>query len=80
MQCTALQGMGRHSLEEVVARMRHDFECCEVMLARSGAFLSGPTITPADCFLWALLDMVRSPALSRIWRMHTVLMLCVGQT
>jgi glutathione S-transferase len=58
---THVQGIGRHSLEEVVARMKADFEVCEALLTESGQYLTGETITQADCFLWGLLDMVCIP-------------------
>jgi glutathione S-transferase len=52
--------MGRHSLEEVTQKMKQDLDACEALLQSSGAYLSGPTPTPADCFLWALIDFVRA--------------------
>ena len=54
-----MQGMGRHSLEEVTERLARDLDACQALLQQSGAYLSGATPTAADCMLWALLDMVR---------------------
>ena len=53
------QGIGRHSLEEVTARLTRDLDACQALLQQSGAYLSGATPAAADCMLWALLDMVR---------------------
>ena len=59
--------MGRHSLEEVTAKMAKDLDSCEALLQQSGAYLSGATPAAADCMLWGLLDMVRdSPSISVI--------------
>lgn len=54
-----MQGMGRHSVEEVMSRLAQDFDTFEAMLQHSGSYLSGPTVTAADCMLWGILDMVR---------------------
>lgn len=54
-----MQGMGRHSMEEVMERMDADLAACETLLEDSGAFLTGATPTQADCFLYGLLDHVR---------------------
>ena len=54
-----VQGMGRHSLEEVTAKLAQDLDACEALLQQSAAYLSGTSPTQADCMLWAILDMVR---------------------
>ena len=51
--------MGRHSLEEVTAKLARDLDVCEALLQHSAAYLSGATPAAADCMLWAILDMVR---------------------
>jgi glutathione S-transferase len=53
-------GNGKHSLEEVTAKLKADFDTCEALLHKSGAYLAGPTPTAANCMLWAFLDLVRS--------------------
>lgn len=52
--------MGRHSLEEVKQRLEVDLDACADLLAASGAFLTGASPCQADCFLFALIDAVRS--------------------
>lgn len=54
-----MQGIGRHSSEEVAAKLARDFDTCETLLKKSGAYLSGATPTAADCMLFAIIDMVR---------------------
>jgi glutathione S-transferase len=53
-----VQGIGSFSLEEVTEKLKRDFDACEALLQKSGAYLTGPTPTEADCMLWAFLDVV----------------------
>lgn len=55
----SMQGMGRHSPEEIASKLQADFDVCEALLQQSGAYLTGSTPTEADCILWAFLDIVR---------------------
>lgn len=55
-----MQGMGRHSLEEVRERAKKDLDACAALLQSSGAYLSGETPCQADCFLFALMHLVRA--------------------
>ena len=48
------------ALEEVEVRAGKDFDVVEELLSH-GPFLTGPSPTAADCFLFALLDLVRRP-------------------
>ena len=41
-------------------RMAEELAVCNELLGRSGAYLTGQTPTPADCYLYALIDLVRS--------------------
>lgn len=54
-----MQGMGRHSAEEVRERAKRDLDACSVLLQKSGAYLSGATPCQADCFLFAVMHLVR---------------------
>jgi glutathione S-transferase len=58
-----MQGMGKHSMEEVLERMDADLAACEVLLEDSGAYLTGTTPSQADCFLYGLHDHARSHSL-----------------
>lgn len=53
-----LQGMGRHSLEEVKERLASDLDVCSALLEESGVYLTGSRPCQADCFLFALLHAV----------------------
>jgi glutathione S-transferase len=53
-----VQGIERMPLEEIQGRAAKDFGVCEELLTHH-PFLTGPTPTAADCFLFALLDLVR---------------------
>lgn len=55
-----MQGLGRHSYEFVLERMDQELSACNDMLAESGAYLTGSTPSPADCFLFAIVELVRS--------------------
>lgn len=50
------QGMGRHSIEEVKARLAVDLDACSELLQASGEYLTGSTPCQADCFLFAIID------------------------
>lgn len=54
------QGIGRHSMEYVRERMFEELSACAALLDASGAFLIGGAPAIADCFLFAIIDMVRS--------------------
>jgi glutathione S-transferase len=56
---TVMQGMGKHTMEEVMEKLETDLAVCETLLEDSGAFLTGATPTQADCFLYGILDHVR---------------------
>ena len=58
MRC--MQGLGRHSMNYIRRRMAEELAVCNELLGRSGAYLTGQTPTPADCYLYALIDLVRS--------------------
>lgn len=53
-----LQGVERMTLQEVNDKVGQDFDVCEVFLAE-GPYLAGDSPSLADCFLFALLDLVR---------------------
>lgn len=54
-----MQGIERMTLAEVNEKVGQDFDVCEEFLADS-PFLTGDSPTAADCFLFALLDLVRT--------------------
>lgn len=55
-----VQGVGRHSYEFVRRRIKEELDMCSSLLKASGdRFLTGDTPTPADCYLFAIIDTVR---------------------
>lgn len=57
-----MQGIERMTPKEVEDKAAKDFGVCEELLSHS-QYLTGSTPTAADCFLFALLDLVRLPFL-----------------
>lgn len=53
-----IQGMGRHTMEEVRVRVAKDLDACVALLESSGDLLTGATPCQADCFLFALIHLV----------------------
>jgi glutathione S-transferase len=53
------QGVGRHSMQFVKQRMAEELDLCSYLLAKSGAFLTGNTPCQADCWLFAMMELVR---------------------
>ena len=47
-------------MEEVMERLDADLGVCETLLQDSGEFLTGNTPTQADCYLYGLVDHVRT--------------------
>ena len=56
---TRMQGMGRHPWQYVKARLAEELDVYDALLATSGAYLTGATVTLPDCFLWAMIEMAR---------------------
>lgn len=53
-----VQGMGRQPFNYVKARMREELQACDLLLEKSGAFLTGDSPVQADCFLFAFMEQV----------------------
>lgn len=58
--------MGRHSLEEVKQRLEVDLDACAALLAASGRYLTGASPCQADCFIFAIIDAVRSMPITQM--------------
>lgn len=55
-----VQGIGRHSYEYIKQRLEDELGMCSGLLATSGAYLTGSSPVLADCYLFALIDLVRA--------------------
>ena len=56
-----VQGLGRHPLDYVMERFEEELAALNTILACSnGPYLTGATPCQADCFLFGILEQVRS--------------------
>lgn len=65
--------MGRQPWQYVKARLAEELDVYDALLAKSGAYLTGATVTLPDCFLWATIEQARTPVVMPAPHLHGTL-------